>query len=227
MFKFENIAKVGDRIRAYHFHERYDCYVEGLVTVKDTEGKHHRDGCACFVLKIDVDIWRGQPFTMRGVQNIVYVPMETSDDWDGRIVNLEVNNMTTARDFANAVNPKPHIRLIKLHYSNDTITHNEWWSEVDVRRTVPNFFRTKFGKRETYTFYRGFIIVRNTVQFTNSRPQRKTTLYLFTGTDTLHMDGAGNSVRSAKKRADEILADKTAEYIITPKTSPVAIDITL
>ena len=53
--KFENIANVGDRIRAYHFHERTDCYVEGVVLEKTT---HPYEGFECFVITVDVDCWK-------------------------------------------------------------------------------------------------------------------------------------------------------------------------
>jgi hypothetical protein len=49
----------------------------------------------------------------------------------------------------------------------------------DMQEGCPVFFRTPLGKRETYTVYRGCLIVRNTVQFTGNKPKRKTTVYLY------------------------------------------------
>lgn len=90
------------------------------------------------------------------------------------------------------------------------VEHDDDVSELDMRAAMPNFFRNRFGKRETYTFHRGFIICRYTAQFTGCRPTRKTVLYLYSkkDRDVFHIDGAGNSVRSAMRRVDWILENK-------------------
>jgi len=48
-----------------------------------------------------------------------------------------------------------------------------------IQAACSTFFKTPHGKRETYDTYRGFLIVRNTVQFTGGKPERRTTVYLF------------------------------------------------
>lgn len=48
-----------------------------------------------------------------------------------------------------------------------------------IQAECPTFFRTPHGKRETYDTYRGFLIVRNTVQFPGGKPTRRTTVYLY------------------------------------------------
>jgi hypothetical protein len=88
MFKFENIANVGDRIRAHDFFQRTDCYVEGIVTAKDTDGKLHPEGAACFVITVDVDCYCGVNETGR-IGTTVYVPMQVAwTDWDDRVMIL-------------------------------------------------------------------------------------------------------------------------------------------
>ncbi len=49
----------------------------------------------------------------------------------------------------------------------------------DIQSKCPAFFRTPHGKRETYTIYRGQLIVRNTVKFASCKPSRMTSVYLF------------------------------------------------
>lgn len=113
MFKFQNIAKVGDRIRAHDFHERLDCYVEGVVTAVDLTGEQHPEGAACFVVKVDVDGWperEGGKFPKNEGHEVIrldentavirnikggrvgtttYVPLEVAFmEWDGRIQKL-------------------------------------------------------------------------------------------------------------------------------------------
>lgn len=89
--KYENAAKVGDRIRSYDFHGRTDCYVEGVVQRLDTEGKEK--GFAAFVVLGDKDCWSNIdiPADLRNsrVGKTIYVPMECAFlEYDGRIVNL-------------------------------------------------------------------------------------------------------------------------------------------
>ena len=82
MLKYQNLAQVGDRIRAYDFRGGKDYYIEGVVTAKGTietpRGVLMYTG---YTIDIDVD-------TMPGagrVGDIGYVPFETSLDYDDRI----------------------------------------------------------------------------------------------------------------------------------------------
>jgi len=146
--------------------------------------------------------------------------------------------MTTARDFILAVRQQQNPRTIKLRWSGEPVQHDETVSEYEMRRQVPNFFRTPHGKRETVTVYRGFLIVRNTRQFTGCRPERCTQLYIYLrnlegSADMLHVDGAGNSVKSAQRRVDRILAcgciDESQAEPVLPgeKVETTQIDVTL
>ncbi len=96
-FKHENKANVGDRIRSYDFEGRTDCYIEGVVQEKDTEG--NRQGYACFVVVVDVDGWPDRDNEQQGkslvvkdcgrIGQTVFIPMETAwMEYDGRIVKL-------------------------------------------------------------------------------------------------------------------------------------------
>ena len=69
----------------------------------------------------------------------------------------------------------------KLHNpgTDSTLYIDERTGESEINRAEPHFFRTPHGKRETYHYHRGQLIVRNTVTFTGCKPQRRTTLYLF------------------------------------------------
>lgn len=68
-------------------------------------------------------------------------------------------------------------RLIRHPIGNFLLHENS--SLHDVEKEEPFFFKTPHGEKETIDFYRGFIIVRNTVQFTGCKPERKTTVYMF------------------------------------------------
>lgn len=104
-------------------------------------------------------------------------------------------------------------------------SNSKWTLDTDttldfMQQSCPNFFKTKFGKRETYSTYRGQLIVRNTRTldhgFGNKRSFRDTTVYLFlvATTDKTHRVpdfmcvSAGNEVKGvaqAKKLIDRIL----------------------
>ncbi len=104
MLKYQNIARVGDRIRAYDFaglgpkSGRNDCYIEGIVERIDREG--YENGFAAFVIVVDKDVWPERPPRVEGntttlhkkqgrVGCTTYVPMEVAFfEYDGRIVNL-------------------------------------------------------------------------------------------------------------------------------------------
>ena len=100
--------------------------------------------------------------------------------------------------------------------SNDfTFKVDEWTSESQMRNECPTFFRTPHGKRESVIVHRGQIIVRNTVQFTGCKPERRTTVYLYVIEDSdrrpthdmicistnIHL----NSVAQAKRFIDRVL----------------------
>lgn len=82
MLKYENVAKVGDLIRAYDFKPmagRDDVYVEGVVI-----GINDNDGYKAFVIVCTKDSSPADRYA-----EIVYVPMEVSImEFDGRVVNL-------------------------------------------------------------------------------------------------------------------------------------------
>lgn len=75
---------------------------------------------------------------------------------------------------------KPRNRVICFEGTGSLWEIDEHLSLTDIEQGCPMFFRCPHGRRETYTVYRGQLIVRNTVQFTGCRPQRKTTVYLVT-----------------------------------------------
>ncbi len=101
------------------------------------------------------------------------------------------------------------VRNIRFRHSADTFIHDDTVSETTIRANVPNFFRAKHGKRETFTVYHGCIIARMTVQFTGRQPERRTVVYIYTNDlegspNTLHISGAKN-VRHAKRLIDAVL----------------------
>ena len=79
MLKYEGIAKVGDRIRAYHFEPfegRPKYYVEGVVD----SIKINSANVKCFRIKCDVDtLWPEQK------PDWYDVSMGLLFDWEGRI----------------------------------------------------------------------------------------------------------------------------------------------
>lgn len=91
MLKFENIAKVGDTIRAYDFKPmvgRSDCFVEGKVLAVDNS-----QGYKAFKIRVTKDVFDGKEYTAFGygsrVTKEVFVPMQVSFmEYDARIINL-------------------------------------------------------------------------------------------------------------------------------------------
>lgn len=91
MLKFQNIAKVGQTIRAYDFKPmvgRTDCFVEGKVLAVDNS-----QGYKAFRIRVTKDVFDGKEFTESGygsrVTKEVFVPMEVSFmEYDARIINL-------------------------------------------------------------------------------------------------------------------------------------------
>ena len=90
MLKFENVATVGDYIRAYDFKPmrgRMDCYVEGEVVAITNE-----HGYKAFKIKVRNDVFGGEMQEEEGKTRNgqeVFVPMEVSFmEYDSRILNL-------------------------------------------------------------------------------------------------------------------------------------------
>lgn len=92
MLKFENIAKVGDIIRAYDFKPMYgrsDCYVEGKVVAITSETGYKAFKIDCFSDFFDGKFRKGVRSSR--VAKTVFVPMEVSFmEYDARIINLSV-----------------------------------------------------------------------------------------------------------------------------------------
>jgi hypothetical protein len=85
MLKYQNLAQVGDRIRAYDFRGGKDYYIEGRVTAKGAirspqGGYMLYEG---YTIDIDVDTLGGR------VGDEGYVPFETSMDYDDRVELVE------------------------------------------------------------------------------------------------------------------------------------------
>ena len=91
MLKFQNIAKVGQTIRAYDFKPmagRADCFVEGEVLAIDNS-----QGYKAFKIRVTKDVFDNKEYTAFGyggrVTKEVFVPMEVSFmEYDARIINL-------------------------------------------------------------------------------------------------------------------------------------------
>lgn len=88
MLKYENTANIGDNIMAYDFQPmagRNPDYVEGTVVEITSER-----GYKAFKIICTLDVWNGKVLNDNGsrIHTFVYVPMETSHDYDGRIVKL-------------------------------------------------------------------------------------------------------------------------------------------
>jgi len=91
MLKFQNIAKVGQTIRAYDFKPmvgRSDCFVEGKVLAIDDS-----QGYKAFRIRVTKDVFDNKEFTESGygsrVTKEVFVPMQVSFmEYDARIINL-------------------------------------------------------------------------------------------------------------------------------------------
>ena len=80
MLKYQNLAKIGDRIRAYDFRGSKGAYLEGKVIAKGeivVDGRYHFDG---YTIMVETD---GAEFGREGEE--AYIPFETSMDYDGRV----------------------------------------------------------------------------------------------------------------------------------------------
>lgn len=91
MLKFENVAKVGDIIRAYDFKPcagRDDAFIEGIVI----DDNNTESGFKSFKIEVTADKFRKYE-TKANKKNrvgaIMYVPFETSFmEFDFRVINL-------------------------------------------------------------------------------------------------------------------------------------------
>lgn len=84
--KFANVAAIGDTIRAYDFQpmpDRGNSFVEGIVTAKGRAP----GGFDAYTIKASRDVFGGVQSADR-VGSEVYVPFETSRDWDGRVIAI-------------------------------------------------------------------------------------------------------------------------------------------
>lgn len=68
------------------------------------------------------------------------------------------------------------IRILR-HYGSE-LTHNDEHGESEIRKHSPKFFSVKFGKRESFTYYRGGIIASYTVMYSNGKKERHFVPYL-------------------------------------------------
>lgn len=108
---------------------------------------------------------------------------------------------------------------IRFTETNSIITVDDSATLSQIREAVPNFFRTPFGKRETFTMYRGQIIVRNTQTFSDGSKRRMTIPYLFVTypngvQDTFCISVCARDIKHAKKIIDIVLDGKTYFYNI-------------
>jgi len=105
---------------------------------------------------------------------------------------------------------KDGVHLIFMPLHNARLTVDENISELDLRHAEPLFFARPFGKRETYTVHRGFVIVRHTVRHSNDDTHRCTVVYAFgkwgrQPAGTYHITSDCTGIAQAKRLIDDIL----------------------
>ena len=109
--------------------------------------------------------------------------------------------------------------------SGSTLILDEDASLANMQDAEPKFFARPHGKRETFDVYRGQLIVRNTVQFGNAKPERRTVVYLFVEDKSINKKytlccSSGNavySIRDAEKLIDRIISEKRCAYNLDAK----------
>lgn len=91
MLKFENVAKVGDIIRAYDFKPcagRDDAFIEGIVI----DANSNQSGFSSFKIKVTADKFKKyetKANPRNRVGQYMFVPFQTSFmEFDFRVVNL-------------------------------------------------------------------------------------------------------------------------------------------
>jgi hypothetical protein len=100
----------------------------------------------------------------------------------------------------------------KIMLSSGTIIEvNENSQLTEMERNCPLFFEKAHGQRESKIIYRGQVIVRNTVNFSDG-PHRMTAAYIYTkdleGSPDLFCISSGskcNSISGAQKLIDRVL----------------------
>lgn len=88
IFKYQDVAKVGDRIRAYDFAGNTDCFIEGIVLRKDDKGKEQ--GFAAFIIEVDRDnSSSANSSSANRIGSHAWVPMEIAIfDWETRVIKV-------------------------------------------------------------------------------------------------------------------------------------------
>lgn len=91
VYKFEGF-NVGDVIRAQDFEDRPgrgECSITGEVIAVRRAGSD-AFGFAHYLVKCTSEKWDGEDYTVKGCRagHELAVPMETSDDWDGRVAKV-------------------------------------------------------------------------------------------------------------------------------------------
>ena len=126
---FKNVAKVGDKIRAYDFAQFgiNSCYIEGTVLDKgNVDNKYY----ACYKIQLTKKIVKGKNVTKNTEDKIWYVPFETTDD-----------------AFDKKVYPKGITRVMKIDEPEEgktyaltgtkddkCIANGNTWSESEVKK---------------------------------------------------------------------------------------------
>ena len=92
MLKYENKFKIGDTIRSFDFEPskgRMDRYIEGVITRIEDHNKGFNYYSA-FVIDCTIDTWDviTSPYSRIGEE--VFVPMEVSSEYDGRLVKVSI-----------------------------------------------------------------------------------------------------------------------------------------
>ena len=89
MLKYENVAEVGQTIRALDFQSRSDCFIEGTVLRK---GKQYmeQDGRQIYIgdgytIKVTKSSSNSESFNEMRVGTEMIVPFEMSFDFDNRV----------------------------------------------------------------------------------------------------------------------------------------------
>lgn len=79
----------------------------------------------------------------------------------------------------NAATRPKHEHVVHFESTNSDYLVSEETTLDEMKEERRIFFETSHGENETFTVYRGQLIVRNTVQFTGTKKERKTAVYLF------------------------------------------------
>ena len=116
----------------------------------------------------------------------------------------------------------------EIQLTSSVVTIDEASGLSDMQSNCPLFFKTKHGKRETYTVHRGCLIVRGTTTF-DRQTGRMTSVFLYLPegfpdskvADFFCVSAGCNlaSVKQAKRLIDRIIAEKRYEYGMPPLMS--------